>query len=177
MYCWFTRKCAMKVWITFTHTTGYTYSAYPWHHTPHCLWPTLECGSFNQSIDKASCDAFPLCSALPNISGSHQSHHQAVAMQNYENILNNYKVRQKFQKMHLKKDFNFQKNLVQEHVESSKSTRWNDEVDTLSFGKDSSCVDIHKKVGSPASVLALLLNFWLLHYTRNQMKVLRQFRW
>ena len=105
MYCWFTRKCAMKVWITFTHTTGYTYSAYPWHHTPHCLWPTLECGNFNQSIDKASCDAFPLCSALPNISGSHQSHHQAVAMQNYENILNNHKVRRKNPIKLLKKRF------------------------------------------------------------------------
>ena len=31
LYNWYTRKCALKVWITLTHTTGHTYSAYPWH--------------------------------------------------------------------------------------------------------------------------------------------------
>ena len=149
MYCWFTRKCAMKVWITFTHTTGYTYSAYPWHHTPHCLWPTLECGNFNQSIDKASCDAFLSCSTLFDIFCSHQSYYRTDALQSYEIILINHKIEAKYSKTLLKKcfhpkmwyDFREIRNLYKiqlfrrlweaKLVERRKTTCWVGEVNVL----------------------------------------------
>ena len=59
---------------------GNTYSAYPWHQTLQCLWQATECGNFNQPIDKASCDAFPLCSVQPHSSTHLNGHHRQWAI-------------------------------------------------------------------------------------------------
>ena len=59
---------------------GDTYSAYPWHQLCICLWYIIESGSFNQPIDKASCDAFPSCSVQPYNSTHLNGHHRQRAV-------------------------------------------------------------------------------------------------
>ena len=103
MYCCYTRKCAMKVWLTSTHTTGYTYSAYPWHQLRIVLGTQSSVVISGSQSTKHRVTLFPLCSALPDITCSRQSFHRTDALQNYENILNNCKSRRKYRKILLKK--------------------------------------------------------------------------
>ena len=51
-YCWYARKCAIKAWLAFTHTTGYTITAYPWHQTLRSLWHAIDCGSSTSQSTK-----------------------------------------------------------------------------------------------------------------------------
>ena len=61
---------------------GDTCSAYPWPQTPQCLWHAFYCGNFNQPIDKASCDAFQLCSAPPGVAIPNECHIPGNAIAN-----------------------------------------------------------------------------------------------
>jgi len=74
-----TRRCALKAWLALTHTTGYVFSI-PVTSTPQCLWHSFFCGNFRKPIDKASYDAFPLCSIQPSNSIHLNGHHSNKAV-------------------------------------------------------------------------------------------------